>query len=106
MKKIGFADYYISEWHANNYPAWMKEACEKLGAEYTLAYVWAEKRGKLEKRSVVLGEYNMMNDTFPVESGLSAEDYIAFPDPELCKEGAATTRTEPVAETVGESGVS
>jgi hypothetical protein len=42
MKKIGFVDYYISEWHANNYPAWIKEACEKLGTEYKVAYAWAE----------------------------------------------------------------
>ena len=37
MKKIGFVDYYISEWHANNYPTWIKEACEKLGTEYKVA---------------------------------------------------------------------
>ena len=43
MKKIGFADYYISEWHANNYPQWIKEACEKSGLDYTVAYAWAEK---------------------------------------------------------------
>ena len=43
MKKIGFVDYYISEWHANSYPAWIKEACEKLGAEYEACFVWAEK---------------------------------------------------------------
>ena len=42
MKKIGFVDYYISEWHANNYPSWIKEAAEKQGAEYKIAYVWAE----------------------------------------------------------------
>ena len=42
MKKIGFVDYYISEWHANNYPSWIKEAAEKWGAEYKIAYVWAE----------------------------------------------------------------
>ena len=41
MKKIGFVDYYISEWHANNYPAWMA-ACEALGSEYKIAYGWAE----------------------------------------------------------------
>lgn len=32
MKKIGFIDYYLDEWHANNYPQWLKEqskgACE------------------------------------------------------------------------------
>ena len=55
------------------------------------AYVWAENRGKLEKRSVTLGEYNMMMDTYPVLEGLTVADYIAFPDPELCKEGAPTT---------------
>ena len=42
MKKIGFVDYYISEWHANNYPQWIKDACEKLGAEYSVTYAWAE----------------------------------------------------------------
>ena len=42
MKKIGFIDYYISEWHANNYPAWIKNACKKLGAEFEVSYVWAE----------------------------------------------------------------
>jgi hypothetical protein len=38
MKKIGFVDYYISEWHANNYPKWIEEACKKLGVEYKIAY--------------------------------------------------------------------
>lgn len=42
MKKIGFVDYYISEWHANNYPSWIKEAAEKQGSEYKITYVWAE----------------------------------------------------------------
>ena len=42
MKKIGFVDYYLSEWHANNYPAWMKEASEALCADYEVAYAWAE----------------------------------------------------------------
>lgn len=42
MKTIGFVDYYISEWHANNYPAWIKSACKKLGVELSVSYVWAE----------------------------------------------------------------
>ncbi|MBQ8509833.1 MAG: hypothetical protein IJ493_08005 [Clostridia bacterium] len=42
MKKIGFVDYYLSEWHANNYPAWIREACEKAGADYEITYAWAE----------------------------------------------------------------
>ena len=43
MKKIGFVDYYVSEWHANSYPAWIKEACAKLRLQYEVSYVWAER---------------------------------------------------------------
>lgn len=42
MKKIGFIDYYISEWHANNYPAWINEASAKMGEDFKVAYAWAE----------------------------------------------------------------
>ena len=58
------------------------------------SFVWAESRGKLEKRPVTVGEYNMMNDTFEILSGLTEDDYIAFPDYELCHEGAPTTHSE------------
>ena len=54
-------------------------------------YVWAENKGKLEKRTVSVGEYNMMNDTFEILEGLTEADFIAFPDPELCVAGAPTT---------------
>lgn len=64
------------------------------------AYVWAEKSGRLEKRAVTLGEYNMMRDTYEILSGLTEEDYIAFPDMELCVEGAPTTHDQVVQETV------
>lgn len=43
MKKIGFVDYYISEWHANNYPVWIKNYCQKAGLDYEVCYAWAEK---------------------------------------------------------------
>lgn len=42
MKKIGFVDYYISEWHANNYPEWIRNACEAAGEKMQLAYAWGE----------------------------------------------------------------
>lgn len=42
MKKIGFVDYYISEWHANNYPGWIVKANEALGYDFEVAYAWAE----------------------------------------------------------------
>ena len=63
------------------------------------AYVWAEKGGKLEKRAVTLGEYDPMTDVQKITEGLSLEDYIAYPDPELCQSGAPTTHDQPVVET-------
>jgi len=60
-------------------------------------YVWAENKGELEKRTVTLGEYNAMLDSMEIVEGLTEADYIAFPDPELCVEGAATTHNEPAA---------
>ena len=56
------------------------------------SYVWAENgRGKLEKRMVTLGNMNDMMGTVSVTQGLDETDYIAFPDGELCREGAPTT---------------
>ena len=66
------------------------------------AYVWAENTGKLEKRPVTVGEYDFMTDTVEILDGLTETDYIAFPDPELCVEGAATTHNEPAPENEGE----
>lgn len=69
------------------------------------AFVWAENKGKLEKRPVTLGEYNPMTDAQEILSGISPEDYLAFPD-ENCLEGVSTTREQPMAvETEAEGGV-
>ena len=76
-------------------------------AEDGSAFVWAENKGKLEKRPVTLGEYNPMTDAQEIISGITMEDYIAFPD-ETCQEGASTTREQPVTpetEAAAEGGV-
>ena len=47
-------------------------------------FVWAQGgNGKLEKRNVTLGGYDEMMDTYVIESGLTPDDYIAFPDETL-----------------------
>ncbi|MGM9550370.1 MAG: efflux RND transporter periplasmic adaptor subunit [Faecousia sp.] len=62
------------------------------------AYVWAEQKGKLERRSVTLGAYDELMDTYEVLEGLSAQDYIAFPNEQLCRSGAPTTHEMPQEE--------
>lgn len=39
MKKIGFIDYYLDEWHANNYPEFFKKAA---GDEMEVAFAYGE----------------------------------------------------------------
>jgi len=68
------------------------------------AYVWAENRGKLEKRVITLGQNNDMMGTVSVLEGLTMEDYVAFPDGELCVPGAPTTHSAPETEAVAAEG--
>ena len=39
MKKVGFIDYYLDEWHANNYPAWFKTYSD---GEMEVAYAYGK----------------------------------------------------------------
>ena len=73
MKKIGFVDYYISEWHANNYPSWIAQANKKLGTDYQVTYAWAE-----EDVSPVYGE---TTDEWCKKMGVTRCNSIA----ELCE---------------------
>ena len=41
-KKLGFVDLYIDEWHANNYPNWIKEARETTGLDYELTFAYGK----------------------------------------------------------------
>ncbi len=40
MKTIGFIDHYLDEWHAENYPRWIRES--GLGSEFEVRMAWAE----------------------------------------------------------------
>lgn len=37
MVKVGFIDYFLDEWHANNYPAWI---AQRLGGKYRVCYAY------------------------------------------------------------------
>jgi HlyD family secretion protein len=55
------------------------------------AWVWAANaKGKLEKRAVTLGAYDSDLDEYEILSGLTSEDYIAFPEEGL-SEGMTVT---------------
>ena len=55
-KKIGFVDLFIDEWHANNYPSWIKAA--PRADEFELAYAWqAEQREGLKTLEAWCAEF-------------------------------------------------
>ena len=75
-------------------------------------YVWvANKKDKLEKRKVKLGEYDEALGEYEIKSGLSEDDYIAYPMDGLY-EGVSTVTdasevdySSPLYNQEGESGV-
>ncbi len=55
------------------------------------AFVWAaNSRGRLQKQTVTLGEYDEDRDEYEITAGLTEDDLIAWPD-ETCVAGAPTT---------------
>lgn len=55
------------------------------------SFVWAEnEKGKLEKRDILLGEYDKDNDSYEIKGGLAKTDSIAYPNDSL-KAGMPTT---------------
>lgn len=58
----------------------------------TVDYVWVrDENDKLEKRQVLLGEYDPGEDLYEVVSGLEPGDYIALPKEDLVPGGPTTT---------------
>ena len=76
-----------------------EEETGETGEELDLgkAYVWAaDARNKLQKRVVELGEYDAELGQYEILSGLSEDDYIAFPMEGLYEGVTAVTNAEEV----------
>lgn len=68
--------------------------CFEQDGEQTTAFVWAESgRGKLEKRTLTLGNYVEALACYEITEGLTRDDYIAYPD-DTCAPGVRTTRNQ------------
>ncbi len=48
MLKIGMVDFYLDNWHANHYPAYIREAAERYGFDADICYAYAEQNSPLE----------------------------------------------------------
>lgn len=62
-----------------------------IGHDESGSFVWAKNdKDKLEKRMVILGDYDSANDMYQIKSGVTRVDSIAYPSDEL-KSGMPTT---------------
>jgi len=66
MKKIGFIDYYLDEWHANKYPEWIADAS---GGMMAVAYAY----GKIDSPH----PEGLTNADWCVKNGIEQLDSIA-----------------------------
>ena len=64
-----------------------------MGADTAKPYVFAEKDGKIERAYLELGEHNEQTNCYVVISGITLQDYIAYPDASV-KIGMKTERSE------------
>ncbi len=73
------------------------EAENGMGTEDQSPYVWAvNDRNRLEKRQVELGEYDEAIGAYEILSGLTEDDYIAFPMEGLYEGVTAVTSVDEV----------
>lgn len=73
MIKIGFIDYYLDEWHANNYPTWI---AERLDGKYGVCYAY----GKINSPKVGGLTNQAWADKYGVELVDSIEELIQKSD--------------------------
>lgn len=72
MKKIGFIDYFLDEYHANNYPQWIRAT--KRG--YDVAMAWEEVTRKKGKPLRVWCEEHRVEPTDDVEKVVESCDFL------------------------------
>ena len=81
MKKIGFIDYYLDEWHANNYPEFIKKASD---GRYEVAYAYAKidspKEGGLTTKQ--WGEKYGVQILDSIEEVIEKSDYLIVLSPD------------------------
>lgn len=79
MKKIGFIDYFLDEWHAEKYPAWIEKAA---GGSMKVAYAYgkANIEGKLSNADWCEKKEIRLLDS--IEAVVEQSDYLVVLSPD------------------------
>jgi hypothetical protein len=79
MKKIGFIDYYLDEWHANNYPKWISEASK---GKQTVAYAYGDIDAAEGISNAEWCKKNGVEQLQSIEDIVGKSDYIVVLSPD------------------------
>lgn len=80
MKKIGFIDYFLDEWHANNYPAMIRELSGgDMEVQYAYAHIPAPE-GRISNEQ--WSENNNIKLVATIEELIEKSDYIIVLSPD------------------------
>ncbi|MNP68459.1 hypothetical protein D3C76_1644170 [compost metagenome] len=79
MKKIGFIDYYLDEWHANQYPAWIREAS---GGNMIVAYAYGLKDAENGISNAEWCDKNGVELLSSIEEVVEKSDYLIVLSPD------------------------
>ena len=90
MKKIGFIDYYLDEWHANNYPEFIKKYTKGLEVVYAYGKIDSPNPGGLTSKE--WGEKYGVTVCDTMEEVIEKSDFLLVLSPdnpemheELCR---------------------
>lgn len=82
MKKIGFIDFYLDEWHANNYPEWIRENAAAFKRDCDVAYAWAETNRPDGLDTADWCSKNRIQALSSIEELVEKSDYIVVLSPD------------------------
>lgn len=80
--KIGFIDYYLDEWHANNYPSWLREVDPTMEVAYAYAVIDSPKGGKTTDQWC---EAFGVQRCFSIDELVQKSDVITVLSPDNCE---------------------
>ncbi len=82
MKKIGFIDFFLDEWHANNFPAWIRENCQARGRDVQLAYAWARQAAPSGMDTAAWCAKYQVQPLPSIEAVVEQSDYLVVLSPD------------------------
>lgn len=79
MKKIGFIDYYLDEWHANNYPQWILNAS---GGRMQVTYAYGARDAEHGMSNEEWCRHHNITQLHTIEEVVEQSDYLIVLSPD------------------------